>query len=361
MIDKMVYDVLILGGGPVGCFAAYLANDKGLKTVLVESTNQLGGQPINLFAQKNITDYPGFASINAKQLVDNLVNQLKHHDEIDIFLNKQLISFKNQNGICNFVFNDGLIIETKFLIIATGNGSFFPNLLQIPGSENNKKLHYIVQPYEEYNDKKVIILGGGDSAVDWANNLANKTTADISIIHRRDIFRANGENVKLLSKNNVDILLNKECLKINDNLDEKLKFKSECLSRTDNAYKNSLIYEYNCAEQGLYEVGEVNDKNCKNDYPFAMAFKRCFDRVVLKNSKLAFAGVYSEEEADEFKQKFEEKNELNKELVEQLIGLGGTLDIVSVYFKVNKNEFTNEHIQKLIDLKLENMAKNENN
>ena len=78
--------------------------------------------------------------------------------------------------------------------------------------------HYTtINVVNSLNDKKVIILGGGDSAVDWANNLANKTTADISIIHRRDIFRANGENVKLLSKNNVRILLNKECLKINDN------------------------------------------------------------------------------------------------------------------------------------------------
>jgi hypothetical protein len=158
------------------------------------------------------------------------------------------------------------------------------------------------------------------------------------------------------------IISHNGCLKINDKLDENLKFKSECLSRTDNAYGGSLIYEYNCKEQGLYEVGEVSEKNCQNDYPFAMAFKRCFDRVVLKNSKLAFSGIYSEEESEEFKQQIEAPQiTLDKELVKQLIGLGGTLEIAATYFKVSQSELTNEHIQKLIDLKLENIAKNGNN
>lgn len=90
------------------------------------------------------------------------------------------------------------------------------------------------------------------------------------------------------------------CLKINDSLDENLKFKSECVSLDTNGYKNSLVFTYNSPEQGLYEVGEVSDKNCKNDYPYAMALKRCFDRVVLKNSKIAYSGIYSDSEADEF-------------------------------------------------------------
>jgi hypothetical protein len=157
------------------------------------------------------------------------------------------------------------------------------------------------------------------------------------------------------------IISHNGCLKINDSIEDKLKFRSDCLTRTDNAYGGSLIYEYNCVEQGLYEVGEVNAKNCKNDYPFAMAFKRCFDRVVLKNSKLAYAGVYSDSEAEEFKQRFEEKQDLDLELVQQLISLGGTLEIAATYFKVSQSELTNEHLQILIQMKLDNMAKNGNN
>nr|DAJ23393.1 MAG TPA: hypothetical protein [Caudoviricetes sp.] len=103
------------------------------------------------------------------------------------------------------------------------------------------------------------------------------------------------------------ILSHTGCLKINDSLEDKLKFKPSCITVNEMGYKNELVYTYINDEQGIYEVGEVSDKNCKNDYPYAMALKRCFDRVVLKNSKLAFSGVYSESEgADENKENDEE-------------------------------------------------------
>ena len=95
------------------------------------------------------------------------------------------------------------------------------------------------------------------------------------------------------------------CLKINDTLDEKLKFKPECMSIDKDGYNNSLVFTYICKEQGIYEVGEVNKANCKNDYPYAMALKRCMDRVILKNSKIAYAGIYSDSESEEFSKKEE--------------------------------------------------------
>lgn len=103
------------------------------------------------------------------------------------------------------------------------------------------------------------------------------------------------------------ILSHNGCLKINDKLDSKDKFYGKYISCKE--MMGSLIYEYNDGE--LYEVGEVSKDNCSNSYPFAMAYKRCFDRVVLKKSKLAFYGVYSEVEADEFRQR--EVREYNNE------------------------------------------------
>ena len=96
------------------------------------------------------------------------------------------------------------------------------------------------------------------------------------------------------------------CLKINDALDEKLKFRPDCMSLDKEGYNNSLVFTYNCPDQGIYEVGEVSKDNCKNDYPYAMALKRCFDRVVLKNSKIAYSGIYSDSEADEFTKRMDD-------------------------------------------------------
>ena len=94
------------------------------------------------------------------------------------------------------------------------------------------------------------------------------------------------------------IMSHNGCLKVNDALDD--KFKAEYVHVDKVGWGGSLVCTYVCPEQGLFEVGEVSSKNCKNDYPYAMAVKRLFDRVVLKLSKLAYAGIYGEAEADEF-------------------------------------------------------------
>lgn len=100
------------------------------------------------------------------------------------------------------------------------------------------------------------------------------------------------------------IISHNGCLKINAALPAELKFKPECASAPMEAfYTNGMIQIYVCPEQGIYEVGEVTDENCKNAYPYAMVIKRLFDRVVLKTSQVAFAGIYGEDEADEFRRR----------------------------------------------------------
>ena len=150
------------------------------------------------------------------------------------------------------------------------------------------------------------------------------------------------------------IISHNGCLKINDHLGADLKFKPEYL-KNGAGYNDSLIYEYNCPEQGLYEVGEVSVKNCKNDYPYAMAFKRCFDRVVLKNSKLAYYGVYSDSEAEEFKERFEAPQKLDADLVAELKELGETLEVCATYYKTTVDNLTNEDLQDIINLKKANL------
>lgn len=99
------------------------------------------------------------------------------------------------------------------------------------------------------------------------------------------------------------IISHNGCLKINDCLES--KFDPSCVTIDKEGYKGSLVYTYCNSAQGIYEVGEASATNCKNDYPYAMAFKRLFDRVVLKLSRLAYAGIYSDSEADEFAQQID--------------------------------------------------------
>ena len=106
------------------------------------------------------------------------------------------------------------------------------------------------------------------------------------------------------------IISHNGCLKINDCLSS--RFDPTCVTLDKDGYNGSLVYSYCNKEQGIYEVGEVSKSNCKNEYPYAMAYKRLFDRVVLKLSKLAYAGIYSDSEADEFAQRIDAPGELER-------------------------------------------------
>ena len=154
------------------------------------------------------------------------------------------------------------------------------------------------------------------------------------------------------------IISHNGCLKINDKLDNKVNPK--CFSLDKEGYGNSLVYTY--CDEDTFEVGEFNSTNGKNAYPYAMAFKRCFDRVVLKKSKLAFSGIYSEVEAEEFKDTREEetKKEIDsinehQKLEEELFNLLDTNKID--YEKVN-NLYKVEDIHKMSIAQLKNAIEN---
>ena len=156
------------------------------------------------------------------------------------------------------------------------------------------------------------------------------------------------------------------CLKINDSLDGKLKFNPDCVEIDKEGYNNSLIFSYKNAEQGIYEIGEVSLNNCKNDYPYAMALKRCFDRVVLKNSKIAYSGIYSDSESDEFIKRTDEnqENDLNEridlEIELQKLVVETETDLTKVlnnYKKESTNDLTINELKNAIAILKKKLTK----
>ena len=122
-----------------------------------------------------------------------------------------------------------------------------------------------------------------------------------NVLTEADFWQLTGKTKQGKIAYNGLIISHNGCLKINDSLPEEKRFKPSCISCEINGYGGTLVYTYINDDQGIYEVGEVSKSNCTNSYPYAMALKRCMDRVILKNSRLAYAGIYSDSEAEEFK------------------------------------------------------------
>lgn len=194
-----MFDVAIIGAGPIGLFGIFQAGMMGLNTVVIETLPQVGGQCQALYPEKPIYDIPAFPIITAQELVNNLHQQaLPFHPTF--LLNQRAISvLRNDDQSFSITTSDKHTVKAKSIIIAAGGGSFEPNKPAIHNIEKFEKnsVIYSINDQKMFSKKNVVIAGGGDSAIDWALLLSD-ITSHIYLVHRREKFRASPENLRKL-------------------------------------------------------------------------------------------------------------------------------------------------------------------
>lgn len=206
-MKEKVYDITIIGGGPVGLFAAFYAGLRGMQVKIIESLSELGGQPAILYPEKVIYDIPAIPAVTGAELTDNLMKQLsRFQDRLSVCLKEEVQSFeKTEEGFT--IRTQKAQHQTKAIIIACGNGAFAPKTLGLEGEEEfaDDNIFYNVHKLDQFAGKKVVICGGGDSALDWALALYGLAES-VTLVHRREAFRAHEHSVELLKASGVRIL-----------------------------------------------------------------------------------------------------------------------------------------------------------
>ncbi|MBX9846035.1 MAG: NAD(P)/FAD-dependent oxidoreductase [Xanthobacteraceae bacterium] len=200
MSDPIKTDVLIIGAGPVGLFGVFELGLLDIKCHLVDILDKVGGQCAELYPEKPIYDIPAIPKISAQGLVDQLMEQIKPFGPT--FHLGEMVESIERIGVPLFkVTTDrGKVFETKLVVIAAGGGSFQPKRPPIPGIEayEGTSVHYAVRKMEAFKGKKLLIVGGGDSALDWTLNLA-PLASHLTLLHRRADFRAAPDSVNKMT------------------------------------------------------------------------------------------------------------------------------------------------------------------
>lgn len=198
-------DIIIVGAGPVGIYAATLANLHGLNGIVLESLSTAGGQLTELYPQKDILDVPGFTRITAKDYIDSLIKQKESNsNSLPILFDEQVLSIERQEDSSIKVTTNKNSYLTKTILLTTGMGVFTPRKTGLEGEDDLTNIFYSVKDKSVFKDKEIVILGGGDSAVDWAIALSN-VAKRVNIVHRRDEFRAQEASVNLMASKGVNI------------------------------------------------------------------------------------------------------------------------------------------------------------
>ena len=206
-------DILIIGAGPTGLFAAYYAGFRGHRVGVVDSLPELGGQITAMYPEKQILDVAGFPSVKGRDLVAGLVAQAATA-EPTYLLDRTATQLTSTDDGVVVGLDDGTEVHAGAVLITAGIGKFSPRPLPAQGDWLGRGLEFFVPSFAPYADNDVVIVGGGDSAFDWAVHL-EPVAASVTLVHRRDAFRAHERTVQQVRDSSVEIITKAEVSALN--------------------------------------------------------------------------------------------------------------------------------------------------
>jgi thioredoxin reductase (NADPH) len=314
-------DICIIGAGPVGLFAVFEAGLLKMRCHLVDVLPQAGGQLSEIYPKKPIYDIPGYPEVNAQQLVDNLMKQIAPFHPTFTLGEKVKMVRKLEDGAFELTTSDNTIIRCKAIVIAAGLGSFEPRKPAIDNlerfEEKDKGILYMIRDPEAFRGKRLVLAGGGDSALDWTLFLSN-VAGKLTLIHRNETFRGapdSGEKVFALAREGkIDLYMNSdlESVKGGDRLESiTLVDKDQRQVTIDTDYliplyglspklgpiadwglaldKNNIqvnTLDYSTSVPGIYAIGDINT------YPGKLKLILCGFHEAALMAHSAFKYVY---------------------------------------------------------------------
>jgi len=204
----MDVDLLIIGAGPTGLFAAYYAGFRGMRVAVVDSLPELGGQITAMYPEKQILDVAGFPTVKGRDLVNALVAQAGTADPTYL-LGRTASTLDETDESVTIGLDEGESVTAKSVLITAGIGKFTPRPLPAGDEFLGRGMDYFVPDFEPYVGKDVVIVGGGDSAFDWALHL-QPIARSVVLVHRRDAFRAHERTVTAVRDSGVEIITRAE-------------------------------------------------------------------------------------------------------------------------------------------------------
>ena len=254
-------DIIIVGAGPIGLYGATLAALHLLKGRVIEGSTNVGGQLSSLYPEKAIVDLPGFASISAQGFIDKLMKQYEDNvNKLPLHLNETVLTFEKKDSYYLVTTSKGTY-ETKCILLTTGMGSFSPRKTGLANEDNKNNIIYSISSSSLYKGKDMVILGGGDSAVDWAIAL-KEVAASVTIVHRREEFRAQSSSVEKMERLGVNVLKNQAVISLNGEGDklESITIKSNADGKEQTIPLDFLFVNYGqVTTKDSFEVEKLNN------------------------------------------------------------------------------------------------------